>query len=238
MSPQVVSPDQWLVARKELLAREVEETEARAAVSAARRELPAVRVEKEYVFEGPEGKVTLPELFDGRSQLIIYHFMFDPTWNEGCKHCSFLVDSLGHPSHLHSRDTSIVLVSRAPLEKIEPFQRRMGWIVPWYSSHDTSFNYDFHVTLDEAVAPVEYDFRDKATLLSDGEPWYTEGEQGGISVFLREGDDVLHTYSTYGDKVELLQGTYNYLDLTPLGRQDAPGRPWLRHHDKYSNASA
>ena len=238
MSPEVVSSDQWLKARRELRRQEAELFAARDAVSAARRELPAVAVGTDYVFDGPGGRATLPDLFEGRRQLIVYHFMFDPAWDQGCKHCSFLTDSIAHPAHLHSRDTTIALVSRAPLAKIEPFRRRMGWILPWYSSYGSSFNYDFHVTLDEAVAPVAYDFRDKATLERDGEPFYTEGEQGGVSVFLRDGDRVLHTYSAYGDNMELLQGTYNYLDLTPLGRQDAPGRPWLRHHDRYRKPAA
>ncbi|MDQ1739148.1 MAG: hypothetical protein QOE53_800 [Pseudonocardiales bacterium] len=233
MNPQVVSSEHWLAARRQLREREAELFQARDAVAEARRALPAVRVEKDYVFEGPNGQARLVDLFEGRRQLIIYHFMFDPAWNQGCKHCSFLTDSIPHPAHLHSRDTTIALVSRAPREKLAPFQQRMGWTLPWYSSYGSSFNYDFHVTLDEAVVPVEYDFRDKATLERDGEPFYTQGEQGGVSVFLRDGEDVLHTYSAYGDNMELLQGAYNYLDLTPLGRQDAPGRPWLRHHDRY-----
>ena len=233
MNPQVVPSGQWLAARQQLRDREIELLQARDAVSEARRALPAVLVEKDYVFDGPNGEAHLVDLFEGRRQLIIYHFMFDPSWNQGCKHCSFITDNIGHPAHLHSRDTTIALVSRAPREKIVPFQQRMGWTLPWYSSYGSSFNYDFHTTLDEEVAPVEYDFRSKDTLLADGEPFYTQGEQGGVSVFLREGQDVLHTYSAYGDKMELLNGTLNYLDLTPLGRQDAPGRPWLRHHDRY-----
>jgi predicted dithiol-disulfide oxidoreductase (DUF899 family) len=233
MNPQVAPSEQWRAARLQLREREIELLRARDAVAQARRALPAVRVEKDYVFDGPNGQARLVDLFEGRRQLIIYHFMFGPGWDQGCKHCSFITDNIGHPAHLHSRDTTIALVSRAPREQIVPFQQRMGWILPWYSSNGSSFNYDFHTTLDEAVAPVEYDFRDKETLLRDGEPFYTAGEQGGVSVFLRDGADVLHTYSAYGDKMEFLNGTLNYLDLTPLGRQDAPGRPWLRHHDRY-----
>jgi predicted dithiol-disulfide oxidoreductase (DUF899 family) len=233
MEPQVVSAEEWREARVKLRDREIELLQARDAVAEARRSLPAVLIDKDYVFDGPNGQARLVDLFEGRRQLIIYHFMFGPGWGAGCKHCSFIVDNIGHPAHLHSRDTTIALISRAPREEIAPFQQRMGWILPWYSSNGSSFNYDFHTTLDESVAPVEYDFRDKETLERDGEPFYTEGEQGGISVFLRDGDDVLHTYSVYGDKMEFLNGTLNYLDLTPLGRQDAPGRPWLRHHDRY-----
>jgi predicted dithiol-disulfide oxidoreductase (DUF899 family) len=233
MEPQVVSSEQWREARVKLRDREIELLQARDAVAEARRALPAVLIEKDYVFDGPNGEARLVDMFEGRRQLIIYHFMFGPGWGQGCKHCSFIVDNIGHPAHLNSRDTTIALISRAPREEIAPFQERMGWILPWYSSNGSSFNYDFHTTLDEAVAPVEYDFRDKETLLRDGEPFYTEGEQGGVSVFLRDGEDVLHTYSVYGDKMEFLNGTLNYLDLTPLGRQDAPGRPWLRHHDRY-----
>jgi predicted dithiol-disulfide oxidoreductase (DUF899 family) len=233
MNPQVVSSEQWLAARQQLREQEIELLQASKAVSEARRALPAVRIEKDYVFQGPDGEARLVDLFEGRRQLIIYHFMFDPSWNQGCRHCSFITDSIAHPAHLHSRDTTVALVSRAPRDKIVPFQQRMGWTLPWYSSYGSSFNYDFHVTLDEAVAPVEYDFRSKETLERDGETFYTKGEQGGVSVFLRDGEDVLHTYSAYGDKVDPLNNTLNYLDLTPLGRQDAPGRPWLRHHDRY-----
>ncbi|WJK38634.1 DUF899 domain-containing protein [Solwaraspora sp. WMMA2056] len=238
MTRQIVARHDWLTARKELLAKEEEAARMWAAVAEQRRQLPAVKIEKEYVFDGPTGTATLLDLFDGRRQLITYHFMFDPAWDEGCKHCSFLADNIGHLSHLHSRDTTLVLVSRAPATKIAAFRERMGWSVPWYSSYGSSFNYDFHVTLDESVAPVTYNFKDKATLEADGEVWFTQGEQGGVSVFLRDGDTVLHTYSAYAHSTDLLHGTYNYLDLTALGRQDAPGRPWLRHHDRYDGNGA
>ncbi len=240
--PKVVSRDAWLVARKELLAKEKEFTRQRDALNAERRKLPRVKIDKEYVFEGPAGKLRLFDLFGGRSQLIVYHFMFDPSWDEGCPMCSFLVDNIGHLAHLHARDTSLAVVSRATLAKIQPFKKQMGWIFPWCSSFGSDFNYDFHVTLDENVAPAEYNYRDKAAHEKAGMPWFTKGELPGLSVFLREGDDVFHTYSTYARGGDLLIGTYNYLDLTPLGRQegwggtedlDQQGDMWVRHHDKY-----
>ncbi len=241
--PRVVSRAEWLATRKELLAKEKELTRYRDAVNAARRRLPMVKIEKDYVFEGRGGKVRLLNLFEGRRQLIVYHFMFDPSWDEGCPNCSFLVDNIGHLAHLHARDTSLALVSRAPLAKIEPFQKRMGWTVPWYSSSGSDFNYDFHVTLNEAVAPIEYNYRDKAELVRKGEAYFTQGESHGLSVFLRDGGSIFHTYSTYARGTDLLVGTNNYLDLTLLGRQEdweePPGRSnspflaWVRHHDTY-----
>jgi predicted dithiol-disulfide oxidoreductase (DUF899 family) len=148
--PKIVSRAEWLSARKELLAREKELTRDRDLVNAERRRLPMVRIEKGYIFDGPDGKVCLLDLFGERCQLIVYHFMFDPSWEEGCPSCSFLVDNIGHLSHLNARKTSLALVSRAPLAKIEPFKKRMGWTFPWYSSFGSDFNYDFHVTMDEA----------------------------------------------------------------------------------------
>jgi predicted dithiol-disulfide oxidoreductase (DUF899 family) len=194
---QIVSRAEWLSARKELLAKEKELTRHRDAVNAERRRLPMVRIEKDYVFEGPAGKVRLLDLFGERRQLIVYHFMFDPSWDEGCPSCSFLVDNIGHLTHLHARKTSLALVSRAPLAKSEAFKKRMGWTVPWYSSFGSDFNYDFHVTMDETVAPVEYNYRNKAELLRKGETYFTQGESHGLSVFLRDGAGVFHTYSTY-----------------------------------------
>ncbi|MEQ4304162.1 DUF899 domain-containing protein [Plantactinospora sp. B6F1] len=229
---QVVSRQDWLVARRQLLASEEEAARRLAEVGAQRRALPAVKLEQRYVFDGPEGKVELLDLFAGRRQLIVYHFMFDPAWEHGCKFCSYLVDNIGHLSHLHARDTTLVLVSRAPLAKIEAFKARMGWNLPWYSSHGSDFNYDFHVTLDETVAPVEYNYQDRATLERTG--GQTSGEAGGVSVFVRGDGDVYHTYSTYGEGAALLHGIDNYLELTPQGRpliQDKAG--WLRHHDRY-----
>jgi predicted dithiol-disulfide oxidoreductase (DUF899 family) len=232
--PQIATRDEWLAARKELLAREKDATHARDALNAQRRALPMVKIDKEYLFDGPSGKASLFDLFDGRRQLITYHFMFDPSWDEGCSSCSFLTDNIGHLSHLHFRDTTLALVSRAPLAKVERFRSRMGWSVPWYSSVGTDFNYDFHVTMDDSILPVEYNYKDKATLEAAGMPWHTSGEQHGLSVFVREGDTVFHTYSSYGRGLDLLLGVYNYLDLTPLGRQEVgTGITEFHHHDKY-----
>jgi predicted dithiol-disulfide oxidoreductase (DUF899 family) len=244
--PKIVSRAEWLSARKELLAKEKALTRQRDAVNSERRQLPMVRIEKAYVFDGPAGKARLLDLFGERRQLIVYHFMFDPSWDEGCPSCSFLVDNIGHLAHLHARKTSLALVSRAPLAKIEPFRQRMSWTFPWYSSFGSDFNYDFHVTLDEAVAPVAYNYRDKAELVRNGETYFTQGESHGLSAFLRDGDTVFHTYSTYARGTDLLAGTYNYLDLTALGRQEdweePPGRSdgpfmhWVRHHDRYADS--
>ena len=246
--PQIVSRPQWLRARQRLLAREKELSRQRDAVNAERRRLPMVRIEKDYVFEGSAGGMRLLDLFCGCRQLIVYHFMFDPAWDEGCPSCSFLVDNIGNLTHLRARQTALVLVSRAPLVKIESFKKRIGWALPWYSSFGSDFNYDFHVTMDETVAPVEYNYTDKAELLRKGESYFTQGESHGVSVFLRDGAEVYHTYSTYARGTDLLAGTYNYLDLTALGRQEdweePPGRSngpfmhWLRHHDRYGGIAA
>ncbi len=242
--PKAVSRDEWLAARRALLAKEKELTRHRDAVNAERRRLPMVKLDKQYRFDGPGGTQSLLDLFEGRCQLIVYHFMFDPAWAEGCPSCSLVVDNLGHLAHLHARRTSLAVVSRAPLATIEPFKRRMGWSFPWYSSSASDFNYDFHVTHDEAVAPVEYNYLSKAELLRKDEPWFTQGESHGLSVFLCDGESVFHTYSTYARGADLLVGTFNYLDLTPLGRQEdweePPGRSdgpfmhWVRRHDRYS----
>jgi predicted dithiol-disulfide oxidoreductase (DUF899 family)/uncharacterized protein YndB with AHSA1/START domain len=246
--PKVATREEWLAARKALLRREKELTRQRDAVNADRRRLPMVRIEKGYEFQGPTGTLRLRDLFDGRRQLIVYHFMFDPDWEQGCPSCSLLVDNIGHLSHLHARDTALVLVSRAPLEKILPFKARMGWTVPWVSAFGSDFNYDFHVTMDESVAPVEYNYRSKVELLARGEDYFAEGESHGVSAFLREGDAVFHTYSAYARGAELLLGTYNWLDLTALGRQedweepagrsDGPFMHWVRHHDRYEGVPA
>jgi uncharacterized protein (TIGR02246 family) len=241
--PETVSRAEWLGARKALLAKEKEFTRQRDALNAERRRLPMVRVDRDYVFESPQGSAGLLDLFEGRQQLIVYHFMFDPRWDEGCPSCSFLTDNIGHLAHLHARKTTLALVSRAPLKKIEAYRKRMGWTIPWYSSFGSDFNYDFHVTLDETVAPVEYNYTDKAVLLAKGESYFTDGESHGLSVFLRDGDNVFHTYSAYARGTDLLVGTYNYLDMTALGRQedweeprgrsDGPFMAWLRRHDEY-----
>jgi predicted dithiol-disulfide oxidoreductase (DUF899 family) len=237
--PRIVSEQEWLRARTELLAEEKEATRARDALSARRRELPMTEVGKEYLFEGPAGKSTLLDLFDGRRQLIIYHFMFGPDWDEGCPSCSFLMDGVGDLAHLHARDTSFAVVSRAPLNKIESFRGRMGWTVPWLSSFGSDFNYDFHVTLDEAVAPVEYNFMDKAALERAGMSWATQGELPGLSVFLRDGDRVFRTYSAFARGLDHVLVAYNFLDFTPLGRQEGREFPmeWIRHHDKYAGGN-
>jgi predicted dithiol-disulfide oxidoreductase (DUF899 family) len=256
--PQVATREEWLVARKDLLAREKEHTRQRDALNAARRRLPMVRVEKPYVFEGAAGPAGLLELFDGRRQLIIYHFMFEPDapppgksgapWTEGCPGCSFAADDLPDPVHLRARDTNLVLVSRARWSKIAPFKKRMGWTLPWYSSYGSDFNYDFHVTTDESKRPVEYNFKDKATLEREGLTYHLAGEQPGLSVFLRDGERIYHTYSTYGRGLDWFLGTNHLLDLTPYGRQETfedspPGWPrgsesWPLHHDKYETEPA
>jgi predicted dithiol-disulfide oxidoreductase (DUF899 family) len=222
--PQVVSREQWLEARKELLTREKEALRAHDALNADRRRLPMVRLDKPYVFEGPDGPATLADLFDGRRQLIVQHVMFDPTWDAACPGCTAGVDEIapGLLAHLRSRDTTFVLVSRAPFAKLQAYAQARGWTVPWYSSHGSDFNYDFGVTLDPAVRPVMWNYRDAAELQQAGMAWVTEraSEQPGASCFLREGDDVLHTYSTYARGSEQMGGAYNLLDMTALGRQE------------------
>jgi predicted dithiol-disulfide oxidoreductase (DUF899 family) len=220
--PPIVSREAWLTAHNELLAKEKAATRARDALNAERRRQPMFRIDKDYVFEGPGGKANLLDLFDGRGQLIVYHFMFDPQWEEGCNGCSMVVDNMGHPAHLHARDITRVLISRAPLSKIEPFKKRMGWREPWYSSFGSEFNYDFGVTTDE-------------------------GEDFGLSVFLRDGDKIYQTYFTNRRGVEYLGSSFSYFDLVSYGRQevweDSPeGWPqgplydWWRHHDRYNDS--
>jgi predicted dithiol-disulfide oxidoreductase (DUF899 family) len=222
--PHVVSQDEWLAARKALLAEEKAMTRARDALSTKRRELPMVAVETDYVFEGPNGSVNLPDLFGGRSQLIVQHFMFDPTWEDGCPSCSAAADELseGLLRHLHSRDTTFVVVSRAPLERIERYKAKKGWTFPWYSSFGSDFNYDFNVTIDATVAPVMWNYRTMDELAQVGMGWLGEGssEQPGYSVFLRHDDATFHTYSVYARGTEMLGGSYYFLDLTALGRQE------------------
>ena len=244
IDPQVVSRDEWLAARRRLLAQEKEFTRQRDALNAERRRLPMTEVDQRYMFEGLHGPASLLDVFEGRSQLLIYHFMFDPDWDEGCKSCSFLADGIGNLAHLHARDTTLALVSRAPQVKLESFRQRMGWTVPWYSSFGSSFNYDFHVTLDEAVVPVSYNYRDLAELGPTWQGW--SGELHGISAFLRRDDRVFHTYSNYARGTDLLNASYNWLDLTargrqedweqPPGRNDGPLMAWLRLHDRYGDA--
>lgn len=230
----IVSPDEWLAARKALLSKEKEFSRQRDALSAARRELPWVKVEKAYVFEGPNGRDTLEDLFDGRSQLIVYHFMFGAGWEEGCPSCSFLADHFdGSVVHLAHRDTSFVVVSRAPLSEIKAFQKRMGWRFKWVSSHGNDFNRDYHVsfTEDERANGTAYYNYKKDTFPSEEAP--------GVSVFARNaGGDICHSYSSYARGLDMLLGTYNFLDMVPKGRDEA-GLPftmaWLRHHDSYKD---
>ncbi len=221
--PQIASYDTWLDARKELLAREKEITRARDALSAARRRLPMVRMEKDYRFTGPDGEVGFPALFEGRHQLIVYHFMFDPRWDDGCPACTGYVDALGEMQMLHDRDTTFALVSRAPYAKIASYKERCGWTLPWYSSYGSDFNYDFHVTLDASVTPIEHNFRSASELeRMDALPPEDEqpGESQGLSVFFRLDDGIFHTYSAYARGVEGLTNDYSFLDVTPFGRQE------------------
>ncbi|MFI5895073.1 DUF899 domain-containing protein [Actinoplanes sp. NPDC051513] len=226
--PEVVSQDRWLAARRELLAREKEVTRLRDRVNAERRRLPMVKVEKAYTFEGPGGTVSLADLFAGRPQLVMHHFMYAPEWEQGCPSCSSCADGIAGLRQLHARNTTLVAVSRAPYPKLAAFRDRMGWTFPWYSSFGTDFNYDFHATLDDRVAPVLLHFRTEAELAEAGTPW-TEGgwtpdmrgtEMPGISSFLKLGDDVFHTYSTFGRGIEEFHNGNPYLDLTILGRQE------------------
>lgn len=253
--PPVVSRAEWLSARRELLAKEKELTLQRDILNADRRRLPMVAVDKDYAFEGPHGPLSLLDLFESRRQLIVYHFMFDPDappagqsgapWEEGCPGCSHLADSIPHLSHLHARETTLALVSRAPLAKIQPFKARMGWTMPWYSSFGSDFNYDFHATIDELRGSVEWNYRTAAELQAAGKIPFTRGELPGLSVFLRDGTAIYHTYSTYARGLDPLLGTYQFLDLTPFGRGEGwggmpdlkgLGQQWLRHHDKYQAA--
>ncbi|MBD0337003.1 MAG: DUF899 domain-containing protein [Cyanobacteria bacterium Co-bin13] len=212
--PPVVSPEVWLTERKVLLADEKELTKQRDRVSARRRRLPMVKLEKAYRFEGPKGQIDLLDLFEGRRQLIVYHFMFDPAWDKGCLGCTGLVNAFGDLSLLYKRDTTLVLISRAPLAKLNQYKESQQWTLPWVSSYGSDFNYDFHVSLDPSVAPVQYNYRDQQ------EGHFTQGESHGMSVFFRIDEDVFHTYSTYGRGCEGLTDAYNLLDLTPYGRQE------------------
>lgn len=217
--PHIVSREEWLAQRKKLLEREKELTKQYDRVNAERRRLPMVRIEKDYVFDGPKGNQNLKELFDGRRQLIIYHFMFDPEWEKGCTGCTGYVDALGDLSMLSDLDTTFAVVSRAPLAKLEAYKAERKWTIPWYSSFGSDFNYDFHVTLDQKIAPIEYNYRDKAEMEARKGPNGTEGEEHGMSVFFRLGEDVFHTYSAYARGTESLDDAYRLLDLTPYGRQ-------------------
>jgi predicted dithiol-disulfide oxidoreductase (DUF899 family) len=237
--PNVVSRDEWLAARKELLAKEKELTRRRDALNVERRMLPMVAIEKEYVFEGPDGGATLLDLFEGRRQLIVAHFMFDPSWDDGCPSCTAGADEMspGLLAHLHARDTTLAYVSRAPLAKLEDYKARRGWTFPWYSSYGSDFNYDFHVTLDESVAPMEYNYRTPEEHRHAGTAYYVEGDQPmempGSSYFLRDGERIFHTYSTFGRGAEQTGGSYYFLDLTALGRQEDWEEPKGRAADAH-----
>jgi len=236
-NPRTASAAEWHAARTDLLAREEEATHAKDAVDAARRELPMTEVTKDYTFTGPGGPRSLGDLFEGRRQLITYHFMWRhaesgiPGEDQGCPTCSFLVDSIGDVSHLHACDTTLALVSRAPIASIEVFRKRMGWDLPWYSSAGSDFNYDYHVSFDESRVPLEYNYKDKETLKREA-PYIRSGADGpGVSVFLRENDRIFHTYSAYERGLDALLGTYRWLELTPLGRQRHVVE--FPHHDAY-----
>jgi len=233
--PRVVSQAEWLAARKELLSKEKEFTRLRDELSRQRRELPWERVGKEYAFDGQNGKETLADLFGGQSQLIVYHFMFGPRWEEGCPSCSLLSDHIdGSVVHLAARDVSLVVVSRAPLPQIEAFKKRMGWRFKWVSSHGNDFNRDYHVSFtkeDLAKGQMYYNYAMQQ---------FPSEEGPGASVFYKDGaGNIFHTYSSYGRGLDMMIGAYNWLDLAPKGRDEdglAYTMAWVRHHDKYSNA--
>jgi predicted dithiol-disulfide oxidoreductase (DUF899 family) len=231
---KVVSPAEWLAARKEFLAKEKEFTRVRDELSRLRRELPWEKVEKNYWFEDANGKETLAQLFDGRGQLIVYHFMFGPGWKEGCPSCSFLADSFDAALiHLAQRDTTFVAISRATLSEIDAFKKRMGWKFKWVSSNGNDFNYDYKVTFTKEQA-------------SSGKPSYNFGtippfgeETPGASVFIKKDGEVFHTYSTYARGLDMFLPTYHWLDITAKGRDEAEMKPhamaWVRHHDRYND---
>jgi len=222
--PDIGSREEWLAARRALLAEEKRLTHARDELSAQRRRLPMVEIDKPYRFEGPDGPAALLDLFEGRRQLIVDHFMFDPEWEDGCSSCTGRVEQYGNLEYLHAKETTMAVVSRAPIERIERFKARRGWTFPWYSSYGSDFNYDFHVTLDESVAPAEYNYRTKAEHEQLGASLYVEDGQSvedpGRSCFLRAGDRIFHTYSVYARGLETIGGSYYMLDETALGRQE------------------
>ena len=228
---QVVSHDKWLAARKALLAREKAATRERDEIARLRRDLPWVRVEQEYVFDDADGPVTLADLFEGRSQLIVYHFMFDPEWSQGCKSCSLLADHY-NPAviHLAHRDATMITVSRAPIEKLQAFRQRMGWSFRWVSSKSNNFNRDFQVSFTETEQTSGLPLYNFAT-----QP-FPISEAPGLSVFYKDASgEIYHTYSTYARGLDILIGAYNLLDLVPKGRDedDIPIMSWVRHHDRY-----
>lgn len=230
----VVSREEWLAARKALLAKEKDFTRLRDELSRQRRALPWVKVDKQYDFDGPSGQETLADLFEQRSQLIVYHFMFPPDWDEGCLHCSFWADSFnGSGVHLNHRDTTFVVISRAPLAKIESFKQRMGWSFKWLSSFQSAFNFDFHVSF----TPEEMQSGTAFYNYTNTNPDVTDRE--GISVFYQdERGAIFHTYSCFARGIDMMNATYQYLDLTPKGRDEEgleDPQAWVRHHDRYED---
>jgi predicted dithiol-disulfide oxidoreductase (DUF899 family) len=216
--PPIVSYDEWLGERLKLLAHEKELTKEYDRLNAKRRRLPMVKIEKSYSFNGER---SLADLFDGRRQLIVYHFMFDPSWDKGCSGCTRFVNALGDLSMLNDRDTTFVVISRAPIEKLEKYKAEKGWDIAWFSSFGSDFNYDFHVTLDPNVAPLEYNYRTKPEMeKAVGHPVQMEGEAHGLSVFFRIDNEVFHTYSAYARGTEVLTDANRLLDMTPYGRQE------------------
>jgi predicted dithiol-disulfide oxidoreductase (DUF899 family) len=234
MQHKVVSQDEWLAARKALLTREKEFSKQRDALSAERRALPWVKVEKKYVFEGPGGKESLADLFAGKTQLLVYHFMLGPGWIQGCPSCSFLADHFdGATVHLAQRDVTFVVVSRAPLAEIEAYKKRMGWKFKWVSSYGDDFNHDFHVSFskEEMASEVEYNYA-KGKFPSEEAP--------GLSAFIKDGGNVFHTYSAYARGLDIFLGAYNFLDHAPKGRDEDAlpwSMAWVRRHDEYEGAS-
>ena len=225
--PPVASEAEWQALLDALRVKEKELTRAHDALAAERRRLPRVQVDKDYVFNGPDAKARLPDFFERRRQLILYHFMFGPNQEAGCDGCTMFTDQVGHLAHIHARDTSFALVSRAPIDKIEAYRKRMGWTIPWYSSFESDFNVDFGVGPETPQEGV-----------------YQDGENFGLSIFLRDGDEVFRTYFTSQRGVESLGSVWSFLDLTPFGRQEdweesPPGYPqgapyeWWRRHDEY-----
>ncbi len=235
MSHEVVSQAEWLAARKALLAKEKEFTKARDALSAERRGLPWVKVDKNYVFDGPADKETLADLFAGKNQLMIYHFMLGPGWVQGCPSCSFLADHFdGAIPHLEQRDVSFVVVSQAPLPEIEAYKKRMGWKFKWVSSNGNGFNQDFGVSFDKS------DVDRNAMSYNFGTVAVNSTELPGLSVFIKDGSPVFHTYSTYARGLDIIVGAYNMLDMAPKGRDEASlpwSMAWVRRHDEYQGAA-
>ena len=231
---KVVSPAEWVAARKELLKKEKEFTRLRDELSRARRELPWEKVEKKYMFEGAKGKEALADLFEGRSQLMVYHFMMGPGWKEGCPSCSFIADHFdGMRVHLNARDITLVAVSRAPLAEIEAFKKRMGWGFKWVSSNGTDFNFDYQVSA-QPGSPKE-----EKVLYNYEMQVFPSEERPGLSVFYKDAGEVFHTYSTYGRGLDILLGAYNFIDMTPKGRNEEGLKntmAWVRHHDKYGES--